>query len=104
MALSIMVMWIADTIVGQLTPVLLKSIGTAATFWVFATFCVIALVIVYKLLPETKGKTLEEIESDWKNRAVKKEALVFKKINFIFYKSLYQFRFDVPQVVDAVKC
>lgn len=76
MALSIMVMWIADTIVGQLTPVLLKSIGTAATFWVFAAFCVIALVVVYKLLPETKGKTLEEIESDWKDRAVKKEALV----------------------------
>jgi SP family arabinose:H+ symporter-like MFS transporter len=66
MALSIMVMWIADTIVGQLTPILLKSIGTAATFWMFAAFCVIAFITVYKLLPETKGKSLEQIEAEWK--------------------------------------
>ena len=65
MAISIMVMWIADTIVGQLTPVLLKSIGTAATFWTFAAFCVIAFLTVYKLLPETKGKSLEQIEAEW---------------------------------------
>ena len=66
MAISIMVMWIADTIVGQLTPILLKVIGTAATFWSFAAFCVIAFITVYKLLPETKGKSLEQIEAEWK--------------------------------------
>ena len=70
MAISIMVMWIADTIVGQLTPVLLKSIGTAATFWTFAAFCVIAFLTVYKLLPETKGKTLEQIEAEWGGRTL----------------------------------
>lgn len=68
MAISIMVMWIADTIVGQLTPILLKSIGTAFTFWLFAVCCVIAFITVYKLLPETKGKSLEEIESGWKEK------------------------------------
>lgn len=65
MAISIMVMWIADTIVGQLTPILLKEIGTAATFWCFAAFCLIAFITVYKLLPETKGKSLEQIEAEW---------------------------------------
>jgi SP family arabinose:H+ symporter-like MFS transporter len=69
MAISIMVMWIADTIVGQLTPILLKSIGTAFTFWLFALFCLIAFITVYKLLPETKGKSLEQIEKDWKEQA-----------------------------------
>jgi MFS transporter, SP family, arabinose:H+ symporter len=69
MAISIMVMWIADTIVGWLTPILLKNIGTALTFWVFALFCLIAFITVYKLLPETKGKSLEQIEKDWKERA-----------------------------------
>ena len=68
MAISIMVMWIADTIVGQLTPILLKSIGTSATFWLFAAFCVIAFITVYKLLPETKGKSLEQIEAEWKGQ------------------------------------
>jgi SP family arabinose:H+ symporter-like MFS transporter len=72
MALSIMVMWIADTIVGQLTPVLLKSVGTPATFWMFAAFCVIAFITVYKLLPETKGKSLEQIEAEWKGQQEKK--------------------------------
>jgi SP family arabinose:H+ symporter-like MFS transporter len=68
MAISIMVMWIADTIVGQLTPILLKEVGTAWTFWFFAFFCIIAFIAVYKLLPETKGKSLEEIENEWKEK------------------------------------
>lgn len=65
MALSIMVMWIADTVIGQLTPVLLENIGPAFTFWFFAFWCVLAFVTVYRLLPETKGKSLEAIEREW---------------------------------------
>lgn len=68
LAISIMVMWIADTIVGQLTPILLKRIGSAGTFWFFAFFCLVAFIAVFKLLPETKGKSLEQIESDWKEK------------------------------------
>jgi SP family arabinose:H+ symporter-like MFS transporter len=65
LGISIMVMWVADTIMGQVTPILLKQAGTPATFWVFAFFCLIAFFVVYRLLPETKGKSLEEIESFW---------------------------------------
>lgn len=65
LGVSIMVMWVADTIMGQVTPILLKYAGTAATFWVFGSFCLIAFVTVYQLLPETKGKSLEDIESFW---------------------------------------
>ena len=75
MAISIMVMWIADTIVGQLTPILLKSIGTPATFWIFAAFCIIAFITVYKLLPETKGKSLEQIEAEWKGEQKEKDSV-----------------------------
>lgn len=67
MAISIMTMWIADTIVGQLTPILLKQLGTEYTFWFFALFCLIALIVVFKLLPETKGKSLEQIENYWRH-------------------------------------
>ncbi len=66
MALSIMTMWIADTIVGQLTPMSLRSVGTAYTFWVFSFFCVLGFLFVWKMLPETKGKSLEEIQDFWK--------------------------------------
>jgi MFS transporter, SP family, arabinose:H+ symporter len=71
LAISIMTMWIADTIVGQLTPVLLKEFGSAGTFWFFAFFCIVAFVVVYKLLPETKGRSLEHIENYWKAKGLK---------------------------------
>lgn len=66
MAMSIMVMWIADTVVGQLTPIFLREIGAANTFWLFSCFCLVAFFTVYLLLPETKGKSLEQIEAYWK--------------------------------------
>ncbi|TDS11937.1 sugar porter family MFS transporter [Sphingobacterium paludis] len=69
LALSVTIMWVADTAVGQITPILLHKLGNAGTFWVFALFCVAAFVMVYRLLPETKGKSLEEIEADWKSTA-----------------------------------
>lgn len=69
MGISIMVMWVADTIVGQVTPILLREAGTAITFGVFGFFCLIAFFTVYKLLPETKGKSLEEIESFWTEKS-----------------------------------
>ncbi len=67
LSFSIMVMWVADTIVGQLTPMLLKGIGTASTFWFFSLFCVLAFITVYKLVPETKGQSIEQIQANWNN-------------------------------------
>lgn len=66
LALSIMAMWIADTIVGQLTPMLLSAGGASSTFWFFAVFCIIAFWFIYKMVPETKNKSLEEIQKLWR--------------------------------------
>lgn len=68
LAVSIMTMWLADTVVGQLTPLLLESAGTAATFWFFGFFCLVAFWVVYALVPETKGKSLEEIQTQLVDR------------------------------------
>jgi len=65
LGLSILTMWISDAIVGQLMPVSLSGLGTAGTFWIFAGFCLMAYFFIYWLVPETKGKTLEEIEVMW---------------------------------------
>ncbi|WP_298739603.1 MFS transporter [uncultured Chitinophaga sp.] len=67
LSFSIMVMWVADTVVGQLTPMLLHSLGTAQTFWFFALFCVLAFITVYRLIPETKGQSFEQIQGHWNN-------------------------------------
>jgi len=73
MSLATLSLWIANFFVGQLTPLMLKSDswGPAATFWTFAVLCAPGLWLTWKLIPETKGKSLEEIEQIWKGRKVK---------------------------------
>lgn len=69
-SLGILSMWIANFFVGQMTPLMLRSVhwGPAATFWTFAILCAPALYLTLKLIPETKGKSLEEIEDFWKTK------------------------------------
>jgi len=58
-------LWIGTFIVGQLTPWLLESLSPEGTFLLFALMCLPYMYIIWKLVPETTGKTLEEIESYW---------------------------------------
>lgn len=65
-ALATLSLWIGNFLVGQLTPVLLNGLGSSWTFWIFALCCSPALWITWKLIPETKGRSLEDIEGYWK--------------------------------------
>ena len=67
MSLAIMVLWIGVVIISQFTPVLLK-IGESITFWIFMINALILLIFTLRFIPETKGKTLEEIEQFWKKK------------------------------------
>lgn len=60
-------LWVGTYIVGQLTPVLLGW-SQAGTFFIFAAMCVPYILIMWKIIPETTGKTLEEIEQYWETR------------------------------------
>lgn len=66
MALGTLSLWVANFFIGQLTPMMLDGIGPAGTFWIFAVLCSPTLWLVRKLIPETKGRSLEEIEQYWK--------------------------------------
>jgi len=66
MALATLSLWIGNFLVGQLTPFLLEEVGSAWTFWLFAVCCSPALWITWKLIPETKGRSLEAIDAYWK--------------------------------------
>lgn len=74
MSLATLSLWVANFFVGQLTPLMLKSEswGPAATFWTFAILCAPALWLTWKLIPETKGKSLEDIEKYWKKKGENK--------------------------------
>ena len=64
MALATFALWIACFILTYTFPLLNESLGAAGTFWVYAGICVLGFVFILVKLPETKGKTLEEIESE----------------------------------------
>lgn len=66
MSMAVFFLWIAVYAVTQFFPILLESIGGAYTFWIFMINAIILLLFVWKVVPETKGKTLEEIEKSWK--------------------------------------
>lgn len=68
MALGTLSLWIGNFFVGLLTPIMLDGIGPAGTFWIFAILCSPTLWLTWKLIPETKGKSLEDIEQFWKDR------------------------------------
>jgi SP family galactose:H+ symporter-like MFS transporter len=55
--------WITNMIVGATFLSLLNGIGTAQTFWLYGGFNVLFLLLTFLLIPETKGVTLEHIES-----------------------------------------
>ena len=70
MAMSIagFALWIGTYLIGQLTPWMLETLTPAGTFFLFAFMCLPYLWIMYRYVPDTTGKTLEEIEEYWKKR------------------------------------
>jgi len=62
MALATFSLWIACFVLTFTFPLLNKSFGAAGTFWVYAGICLLGFFFIMKRLPETKGKSLEEIE------------------------------------------
>ncbi len=65
MALATVVLWIADFAVTLTFPVISDRLNESTAFWIYAVMCAIDFVFMLAVLPETKGKTLEEIEKRW---------------------------------------
>ena len=65
MSIAGFALWIGTYLIGQLTPWMLETLTPAGTFFLFAFMCIPYLWIMYKYVPNTTGKTLEEIEEYW---------------------------------------
>jgi sugar porter (SP) family MFS transporter len=65
MGLATLILWFADFLVTLTFPVISDRFHPSAAFWLYAVMCVLDLVFMWRFLPETKGKTLEEIEKGW---------------------------------------
>lgn len=66
MSVAGLALWVGTYLIGQLTPWLLENLTPAGTFFLFAVMCIPYILIMWKAVPETTGKTLEEIEAYWK--------------------------------------
>ncbi|MFH1883518.1 MAG: sugar porter family MFS transporter [Planctomycetota bacterium] len=73
MAIATVCLWVANYVVSQTFPMmeennwLLEKFHHAFPFWLYGIFCVVLVTFVWRFVPETKGKTLEEIERYWMN-------------------------------------
>ncbi len=65
MSFATMVLWVGVLLITQLTPVLLEHLGGAFTFWIFMINAVILLIFTWKKIPETRQRSLEDIEKSW---------------------------------------
>ena len=67
MGLSVFVLWVADAAVTFGFPPLVSALGIAHTFFVFAGIGVLGIVFVATMVPETRGKSLEEFEDEFRS-------------------------------------
>ena len=72
MAIAVAAQWIANYFVSLTFPMmddntyLTEQFNHGFAYWIYGVMSLLAMIFVWKLVPETKGKTLEEMESLWK--------------------------------------
>jgi sugar porter (SP) family MFS transporter len=73
LGLATFFLWTADYAVTQTFPMMdakdswfVKHFNHAFPFYIYAMFCVVLIIVVRRFLPETKGRSLEDIEHSWK--------------------------------------
>jgi predicted MFS family arabinose efflux permease len=61
--------WAANFAVSLTFLLLIDALGRSGAFWLYAAVAVLTLAFCWRLVPETKGKRLEEIEAVFQARA-----------------------------------
>jgi MFS family permease len=64
MSLSAFVLWIGNFSLTFSFPTIRENLGWANNFWLYGTICLAGFIILYFVLPETKNKSLEQIEKE----------------------------------------
>ena len=67
MSIATFSLWVASFVLTFTFPILNKTLGPYGTFWIYSMICLCGFLFIYLKLPETKGKSLEEIENEISN-------------------------------------
>jgi MFS transporter, SP family, galactose:H+ symporter len=65
MGVATLTNWLANLVITFTFPMMIAAIGSSATFWIYAGIGVFGLAFCWRMVPETKGRSLEEIEEQW---------------------------------------
>jgi SP family arabinose:H+ symporter-like MFS transporter len=65
MSIATTALWLVGYLGNQLFPIMQKTLGSDGTFWCFSAGALVTIVLVGLLIPETKGRSLEEITKFW---------------------------------------
>ena len=68
MSIATTALWVVGYLGNQLFPLMQKHLGSDGTFWCFSAAALLNLSCVLWLVPETKGRTLEDITRFWTTR------------------------------------
>src|SRR5690554_5832229 len=74
MSIATFTNWGTNFLAAFLFPWYVSHVGMGAGFFTFAAFCLVGTIFFYKYIPETKGKSLEEIEAYWEASGVEKQS------------------------------
>ena len=61
-------LWVGSSTLTYTFPLLNKSLGSYGTFWIYALVCLCGFLFFFRRLPETKGKSLEQLEKELINK------------------------------------
>ena len=74
MSIAVTALWLVGYLGNQMFPIMQKHLGSDGTFWCFSAGALMTIVLVGWLIPETKGRSLEEITKFWtEEKSVKAE-------------------------------
>ncbi len=65
MSTAVLFLWIGCAALTFTFPLLNAAFQASGTFWIYGAISVVSFFVIYRFLPETKGKSLEQIEAQW---------------------------------------
>ena len=66
MGVCVLTLWIVNFLVGLFFPIMVAGIGISTTFFIFAALGVGSMLVARAVVPETKGRTLEQLELEFR--------------------------------------
>jgi sugar porter (SP) family MFS transporter len=65
MSIATLCLWLACILITSTFLTLVEAIGSTGAFWVYAAMSILNFLFIWRVMPETKGRSLEEIERSW---------------------------------------